>query len=121
MCVRQKSKGFQITPSGRYLSRRSAEIVKMINDAEAEIESRMGELVGPVALGCYVGLAANILPPVLEQFERDHPGVEISLGLADHSTLLPRVSQGRLDFVIGYDQDIPFSYKREKSMTPKSS
>lgn len=50
-----------------------------------------GELKGPVSLGCYTGLASNVLLPVLEGMANLHPKVEISISVGDHSDLLPAI------------------------------
>ncbi len=59
--------------------------------------------MGPVSLGCYTGLASNILPAVLEGMAKLHPKVKISIAVGDHSELLPQLKDGNLDTAIVYD------------------
>ena len=71
-----------------------------------------GELKGPVSLGCYTGLASNVLPAVLEGMASLHPKVEISITVGDHSDLLPALEDGTLDTAIVYDIGLPADVER---------
>lgn len=103
LCIRRKAKGLHLTPSGREFALRAREILKAADSLTAGLGHRAGELSGPLALGCYTGLASNVLPAVLEGMGRKHPGITISISVGDHSELLPALDNGRLDFAILYD------------------
>ncbi|GAT89653.1 LysR family transcriptional regulator [Paenarthrobacter nicotinovorans] len=66
-----------------------------------------------MSLGCYTGLASNVLPAVLEGMAQLHPQVEISITVGDHSDLLPALKDGRLDTAIVYDIGLPADVERE--------
>ncbi|PJJ45421.1 DNA-binding transcriptional LysR family regulator [Glutamicibacter mysorens] len=103
LCIRRKAKGLHLTPSGREFALRAREILKAVDSLTADLGHRAGELSGPLALGCYTGLASNVLPAVLQGMGEKHPRVTIDISVGDHSELLPALDDGRLDFAILYD------------------
>ncbi|MEO8283636.1 MAG: LysR substrate-binding domain-containing protein [Pseudarthrobacter sp.] len=72
-----------------------------------------GELKGPVSLGCYTGLASNVLPVVLEGMASLNPKVEISITVGDHAELLRALELGNLDTAIVYDVGLPAGVERK--------
>ncbi|MFK0007844.1 LysR substrate-binding domain-containing protein [Paenarthrobacter sp. NPDC090520] len=112
LCVRRKARGLHVTPTGRHFAARAREILKAADTLVADLAEFSGELKGPLALGCYTGLASNVLPAVLEGMNRLHPGVEISISVGDHSDLLPALEKGALDTAIVYDIGLPPGLQR---------
>jgi len=103
LCIRRKAKGMHLTPTGRHFAHRAGELLReasLLADGLGEIR---GELKGPVALGCYTGLASNVLPAVLEGMAKLHPKIDISITVGDHSELLPALEDGSLDTAVVYD------------------
>jgi len=72
-----------------------------------DLGASRGELIGPVSLGCFTGLASNILPAVLEGMITAHPRIQISITVGDHADLIPAIEMGALDTAIVYDIDLP--------------
>lgn len=112
LCIRRKARGMHLTPTGRHFAKRAGELLR---DASALVDGLgelRGELKGPVSLGCYTGLASNVLPAVLEGMAGLHPDVEISITVGDHSELLPALENGTLDTAIVYDIGLPADVER---------
>lgn len=112
LCIRRKARGMHLTPTGRHFAKRAGELLR---DASALVDGLgelRGELKGPVSLGCYTGLASNVLPAVLEGMANLHPKVEISITVGDHSELLPALENGTLDTAIVYDIGLPTDVER---------
>ena len=107
LCVRRKARGMHLTPTGRHFALRAREILKATDALVADLGEASGELRGPVALGCYTGLASNVLPAVLEGMGRLHPGIDIGIRVGDHADLLPALENGALDTAIVYDIGLP--------------
>lgn len=112
LCVRRKARGMHLTPSGRHFAARAREILRSADALVGELSEVRGELRGPVTLGCYTGLASNVLPAVLEGVGRRHPDVNIGITVGDHTELLAGLESGLLDLAIVYDIGLPSSLQR---------
>lgn len=112
LCIRKKAKGMYLTPTGRHFAKRARELLRDADALADSLGELRDELVGPVSLGCYTGLATGILPAVLEGMTRLHPKVTISIAVGDHSELLPKLEDGTLDIAIVYDIDLPSDLER---------
>lgn len=113
LCIRRKARGMYLTPTGRHFAKRAGELLREANALADGLGELRGELKGPVSLGCYTGLASNVLPAVLEGMAKLHPKVEISITVGDHSELLPALNDGTLDTAIVYDIGLPPGLARE--------
>lgn len=112
LCVRRKARGMHLTPTGRHFAARAREILRSTETLVGELAEVRGELRGPVALGCYTGLASNVLPAVLEGVGRRHPEVNIGITVGDHTELLAALESGMLDLAIVYDIGLPSGLQR---------
>ncbi|GAA4380037.1 LysR family transcriptional regulator [Paeniglutamicibacter cryotolerans] len=112
LCIRRKARGMHLTTAGRHFAERARGILRDLEVLANELAEVSGELRGPVALGCYTGLASNVLPAVLEGIGRLHPGVDISITVGDHADLLPALENGTLDTAIVYDIGMPPELER---------
>lgn len=112
LCIRRKARGMHLTPTGRHFAARAREIIRSTDTLVGELAEVRGELCGPVALGCYTGLASNVLPAVLEGVGRRHPDVKIGITVGDHTELLAALEDGLLDLAIVYDIGLPSGLQR---------
>jgi DNA-binding transcriptional LysR family regulator len=117
LCVRRKARGMRLTQAGQYLAARARTILKETDGLVHELAGVGGQLRGPVALGCYIGLASNVLPSVMEGFGKLHPGVSIDITVGDHGDLLPKLETGALDAAIVYGIGMPASLQRQQIYT----
>jgi len=97
LCVRRKAKGLQLTPAGQFFAVRARRLLQEAGELSSELAGRHGRLRGPVKLGCYTGLASNVLPPVLEGFPALHPDVSLGIEVGSQDELLSALDAGRLD------------------------
>jgi DNA-binding transcriptional LysR family regulator len=112
LCIRRKAKGMHLTPTGRHFAKRAGELLRDASALADGLGELRGELKGPVSLGCYTGLASNVLPAVLEGMAGLHPKVEISITVGDHSELMPALENGNLDTALVYDIGLPADVER---------
>jgi DNA-binding transcriptional LysR family regulator len=112
LCQRIKARGLSLTPAGRYFADRARALIREATELGNETSTMEGHLKGPVQLGCFAGVANNVLPTILEGFPKIHPGVSIELTVGTDDDLLPRLYGGKLDFVILYDMLLPPSLQR---------
>ena len=112
LCIRRKARGMHLTPTGRHFAKRAGELLREASALADGLGEIRGELKGPMSLGCYTGLASNVLPAVLEGMASLHPKVEISITVGDHANLLPALEDGTLDTAIVYDIGLPADVER---------
>ncbi len=113
LCIRRKARGMHLTPTGRHFAKRAGDLLKEASALADGLGELRGELKGPVSLGCYTGLASNVLPAMLEGMASLHPKVEISITVGDHSDLIPALEEGALDTAIVYDIGLPADLQRQ--------
>lgn len=107
LCQRRKARGLSLTPAGRYFADRARMLIQDAVELANETSTAEGHLRGPVRLGCFAGVANNVLPTLLEGFPKAHPDVSIELTIGTDDSLLPGLYGGKLDFVILYDMLLP--------------
>ena len=112
LCIRRKARGMHLTPTGRHFAKRAGELLREASALADGLGEIRGELKGPMSLGCYTGLASNVLPAVLEGMASLHPKVEISITVGDHADLLPALEDGTLDTAIVYNIGLPADVER---------
>src|SRR3954451_1792430 len=112
LCVRRKAKGLQLTPAGQFFAGRARRLLKEAGELSSELAGLHGRLRGPVKLGCYTGLASNVLPPVLEGFPALHPDVSLGIEVGSQDELLSALDAGRLDAAVVYDLQLPAGLQR---------
>lgn len=100
--VRLRTKGLRLTPSGRQLVQ---DIKVLLEHADSLYESARGlsaSLVGELKVGVFAPLAPFRLPAILQTFEVQHPGVEVSFLEADLATLQTALLDGQCDVALTY-------------------
>lgn len=113
LCVRRKARGLTLTPTGQQFAKRARRIVA--ETQELVLGTGLGqELRGPVKLGCYSTFATNVVPELLEEFPKLHPGVRMEIMVGTNEELLSALEAGRLDVALVYDVSLPVGYRRRK-------
>ncbi|WP_231580804.1 MULTISPECIES: LysR substrate-binding domain-containing protein [unclassified Leucobacter] len=113
LCVRRKARGLTLTPTGQQFAKRARRIVA--ETQELVLGAGLGqELHGPVKLGCYSTFATNVVPELLEEFPKLHPGVRMEIMVGTNEELLSALEAGRLDVALVYDVSLPVGYRRRK-------
>ncbi|AUZ36405.1 LysR family transcriptional regulator [Arthrobacter sp. PGP41] len=111
--VRLHTRGLRLTPSGRHLAQ---DIKVLLEHADSLYESARGlaaGLVGELKVGVFAPLAPFRLPAILQTFEVQHPGVEVSFLEADLATLQSALLDGQCDVALMYGLGLGrgFTYK----------
>ncbi len=70
---------------------------QLLDEVAAEAE---GELAGALSIGASTGPAAIVVPLLLCEFQRLHPGVRVALEVHDTSTVVELVAERRLELGI---------------------
>src|SRR5439155_443536 len=65
-------------------------------------EELEGELTGTLEIGASTGPGGTVLPVVLAEFQREHPGVHVSLSVSDTQRIVEQVARRELELgVVG--------------------
>ncbi len=108
LTVRRKAKGVTLTAAGELVARRARTVVEAIHEIPHELaQGRDGRLAGPVAVGCYNGIADSVLPPVVQRFAEDFPEVRVDIRVGDNDELIEALHEGSLDLAVLYDVNLP--------------
>lgn len=95
--------GVTLTDAGHVLASRSNLILEEIHKATEEIRVIQQISQGSVAFGVSPILAISILPKIISEFSLKQPEVQITIEDAQLPVHLPRLREGKLDFVVGVE------------------
>ncbi|GGM86037.1 LysR family transcriptional regulator [Lentzea pudingi] len=77
--VQRAGRGIRLTPEGRLLAGRAAEIVGRVDAAATELAAQAGLRAGRVRVAANASTAATIVPRAARRLADSHPGLELSL------------------------------------------
>ena len=108
---RKSGRGLALTEAGEILLGYARRLIE-IND-EAASAMRGAELAGWVRLGLQEDFGETLLTEVLGRFARTHPKVRIEARVARNFELVERVTTGKLDLALAWDDgaQLPHSEK----------
>jgi DNA-binding transcriptional LysR family regulator len=101
--VRRVPQGAVLTDAGTLLLERADAILARLDDVESELRALAGLERGRLRLATFASAAASIVPPAVARFRARHPGVELSIVMADPVESLPQLRAGELDLVLSHD------------------
>jgi DNA-binding transcriptional LysR family regulator len=77
--VQRAGRGIRLTPAGRLLADRAAEILGRIDAAGAELSAHVGLSAGRVRLAAFASAIGALVPAAVTALAAKHPGLEIGL------------------------------------------
>src|SRR5215469_641242 len=98
-------RGIRLTPAGRLLAARAAEIIGRIDAAGAELSAHVGLTAGRVRLAGFASAIGSLLPAAVAALAADHPGLEISLTDTHPPEAIELLRTGRVDAAIIFRYD----------------
>ena len=101
--VRRVPSGAVLTDAGRLLVDRGEQILARLDETEAELQELLGLGSGTLRLASFASAASSIVPLAIARFRASHPGVELSVAMADPLDSLPRLRAGELDMALSHD------------------
>ncbi len=94
-------RGMRATWYGESMIRHARIALSSLGEAGAEIEALKAGHSGNVAIGAIAGPAMTLLPTALADITGQHPHLRVSLLVESSDVLLERLSQNKLDLMIG--------------------
>lgn len=112
LTIRRRSHGVTLTPTGSEVLRQARQVLRQAEDL-AGLAAGGDALAGTLFLGCYVTLAPSALPPLLQGFVEQHPGVDIDFVEDTQDVLQRRLGAGELDLAVLYDMELDPALRHE--------
>lgn len=94
-------RGMRPTWYGETMIRHARIALSSLSAAGKEINSLKSGSFGEVSIGAITGPALSLLPDAVSIVAREHPKLRVQLEVESSDLLLERLSQGKLDFMIG--------------------
>lgn len=89
-----------LTDEGQIVVERARRVLHELDDIAADMASRGDEVTGEARFGAIGTTARWLLPQLLHQMERLHPGVRVTVHEGNTTALVPRVTAGHLDAAV---------------------
>ncbi len=91
-------KGVRLTADGQQVM----PFVEAVCEDQRRLRERVAEVVGAqtglIVIGTFSSVATHLIPPAIERFSREHPGIEYELRMGDYSEIESWVADGLVDF-----------------------
>lgn len=107
LLVRRRAQGVKPTAAGVHLAEEARRLLTNANEIQHTLASGMGQLRGPLAVGCYSTLSATVLPSLIDGFSQHYPDIDLRIADAPLDELTGQLLEGELDLVIGYRLYLP--------------
>src|SRR3954453_10648510 len=104
--VQRNARGIRLTEAGEALVRHANAILARLSEAEAELEAIAGLRGGRLRLASFESAAASLMPLAIAAFRAQHPGVELSLIIAEPEDSARLRRGGESALARGYDSSI---------------
>src|SRR6185312_9946806 len=103
--LQRVGRGIRLTPAGRLLADRAAEIIGRIDAADAELSAHVGLSTGRVRLAGFASAISSLVPRAAAQLKRAHPGLEIRSIDTHPPEALELLRTGRVELAIVFRYD----------------
>jgi DNA-binding transcriptional LysR family regulator len=98
--LQRVGRGIRLTPAGRLLAERAAEIIGRIDAAGAELSAHVGLTAGRVRLAAFASANGSLVPAALATLADRHPGLEISVTDTHPLEALELLRTGKIEVAV---------------------
>ena len=98
--VERSARGIRLTDAGEVVVRHAEAVLARLAEAERELEALAGLCGGRLRMAAFESAGASLMPLAVAEFRRRHPGVDLSLTLAEPEEALVRLRSGELDLAL---------------------
>ncbi|GAA1559339.1 LysR family transcriptional regulator [Kribbella sancticallisti] len=98
--LQRVGRGIRLTPEGRLLANRAAEILGRVDAATNELAAQVGLQAGRVRLAANASALSTIVPKAAAALTRAHPGIELSLIDQHPVEALQMLRHGEIDVAL---------------------
>jgi DNA-binding transcriptional LysR family regulator len=101
--IERRPGGVRLTDAGELLVSHADAVLTRLRDAEEQLNELLSMRAGKLRLSTLTSAAATIVPLAITEFRRRLPDVELSVSLADPSSVLPLLRAGEVDLALCND------------------
>lgn len=101
--TRLHRRGLRLTPAGRRLLQGSLVLLEEADQLPKTVRENRRNLVGDLTVGVFAPLAPFRTPVILEEFEREHPGVHLTFLEGDQELIRRALRDGKCELALMYD------------------
>ncbi|MGW4946133.1 LysR family transcriptional regulator [Actinoplanes sp. NPDC004185] len=107
--LQRAGRGIRLTPAGRLLADRAAEIIGRVDAATAELSALVGLSTGRVRLAGFGSVMSSLVPQAATILARRHPGLELGLADTHPEEALHQLRTGQVEVAVifRYDDTAP--------------
>jgi DNA-binding transcriptional LysR family regulator len=103
--IERHARGVVLTEVGKTLAGRGEDLLRRLNDIEAEVEA-IGRLeAGSLKLGAFASAIAGIIPRAFDMLRQRFPGLELVLVQGEPDDLVPRLLRRELNLALVFHAD----------------
>jgi DNA-binding transcriptional LysR family regulator len=103
--IQRVGRGIRLTPAGRLLADRAAEIIGRVDSATAELSALVGLNAGRVRLAGFNSVMSSLVPRAATVLAQEHPGIELGLTDAHPEDALEQLRAGHVDVAVIFRYD----------------
>jgi DNA-binding transcriptional LysR family regulator len=103
--LQRVGRGIRLTPAGRLLADRAAEIIGRIDAADAELSAHVGLSAGRVRLAGFSSAIGSLVPRAAAALAATHPGLQINLTDMHPPEALELLRTGKIEVAIIFRYD----------------
>src|SRR3954467_11484618 len=103
--LQRVGRGIRLTPAGRLLADRAAEIIGRIDAADAELSAHVGLTAGRGRLGGFSSAIGSLVPSAAAALASKHPGLQISLTDTHPPEAIELLRTGKIEVAIIFRYD----------------
>ena len=100
--IQRVGRGIRLTPEGRLLAGRAAEIIGRVDAAANELAAQVGLQAGRVRLAANASAMSTIAPRAAAVLAESHPGLELSLSERHPADGIQALQRGEVDVALTY-------------------
>ncbi|WP_424213705.1 LysR substrate-binding domain-containing protein [Streptomyces sp. BI20] len=104
--LERRGRSVALTEEGAHLADTAAELLRVLERAETELEERRGLPTGLLTVAAFASAARGLLPGVLAELAVRHPALEVRLTEVDPHLSVDLVARGVVDLAVAHDWDI---------------
>jgi DNA-binding transcriptional LysR family regulator len=106
--IDRAKKTFCLTPEGHVYLEACRDILNRYDSLGTLFRVARGELGGKLRIASVISIALHNLPPILKQFRKNHPGVEVTVDYRKADEIYGAVEDGRADLgLVAYPKARP--------------